>query len=155
VGGEYLSASVEGVAARQFVLSRVSPAVVIKEDQCRLPQPPRQLRPATRGRKRTQGTAMLVLSRKVGERILIGDQIAVTIVRVTGGGVRVGIEAPSEMAVLRAEILNEGSPSAERSSSLVSKPHPSSTEYPSAERTSTIYPMPAQSQDDGTVRKPR
>lgn len=47
---------------------------------------------------------MLVLSRKVGERILIGDQIAVTIVRVTGGGVRVGIEAPPEMAVLRAEI---------------------------------------------------
>lgn len=47
---------------------------------------------------------MLVLSRKVGERILIGDQIAVTIVRITGGGVRVGIEAPPEMAVLRAEI---------------------------------------------------
>ena len=47
---------------------------------------------------------MLVLSRKVGERILIGDHIAVTIVRVTGGGVRVGIEAPPEMAVLRAEI---------------------------------------------------
>ena len=39
---------------------------------------------------------MLVLSRKVGERILIGDQIAVTVVRVTGGGVRIGIEAPAE-----------------------------------------------------------
>ncbi|MEC8345596.1 MAG: carbon storage regulator, partial [Planctomycetota bacterium] len=34
---------------------------------------------------------MLVLSRKVGERILIGPDIAVTVVRVTGGGVRLGI----------------------------------------------------------------
>lgn len=47
---------------------------------------------------------MLVLSRKVGERILIGDQIAVTVVRVTGGGVRIGIEAPAEMPVIREEL---------------------------------------------------
>jgi len=47
---------------------------------------------------------MLVLSRKVGERILIGDKISVTIVRITGGGVRVGIEAPEEYPVLREEL---------------------------------------------------
>ena len=47
---------------------------------------------------------MLVLSRKVGERILIGDQIAVTVVRITGGGVRIGIEAPAEMPVIREEL---------------------------------------------------
>ena len=47
---------------------------------------------------------MLVLSRKVGERILIGDEIAVTVVRVTGGGVRIGIEAPAAMAVIREEL---------------------------------------------------
>ena len=47
---------------------------------------------------------MLVLSRKVGERILIGDQISITIVRIAGGGVRVGIEAPPEMAVVREEL---------------------------------------------------
>ena len=47
---------------------------------------------------------MLVLSRKVGERIWIGDQIAVTVVRITGGGVRLGIEAPPEMAVVREEL---------------------------------------------------
>ena len=47
---------------------------------------------------------MLVLSRKVGERILIGDDIAVTVVRVTGGGVRIGIEAPAEMPVIREEL---------------------------------------------------
>lgn len=50
---------------------------------------------------------MLVLSRKVGERILIGDQITVTVVRVTGGGVRLGIEAPSEMAVIREELKKD------------------------------------------------
>lgn len=47
---------------------------------------------------------MLVLSRKVGERIWIGDDIAVTVVRITGGGVRLGIEAPSEMPVIREEL---------------------------------------------------
>lgn len=47
---------------------------------------------------------MLVLSRKVGERVLIGDQIAVTIVRIQGGGVRLGIEAPPNLVVVRAEL---------------------------------------------------
>lgn len=47
---------------------------------------------------------MLVLSRKAGERIWIGDDIAITIVRITGGGVRVGIEAPPELAVVREEL---------------------------------------------------
>jgi carbon storage regulator len=49
---------------------------------------------------------MLVLSRKVGERILIGDQIAVTIVRVSSGGVRIGIDAPPELTVVREELKN-------------------------------------------------
>ena len=47
---------------------------------------------------------MLVLSRKVGERIWIGDEISVTVVRITGGGVRIGIEAPAELAVVREEL---------------------------------------------------
>ena len=47
---------------------------------------------------------MLVLSRKVGERILIGDKIAVTVVKLGHGGVRIGIEAPAEMAVVREEL---------------------------------------------------
>jgi carbon storage regulator len=47
---------------------------------------------------------MLVLSRKVGERILIGDRVTVTVVRISGGGVRLGIEAPPEMAVIREEL---------------------------------------------------
>ena len=50
---------------------------------------------------------MLVLSRKVGERILIGDNISITVVRITGGGVRIGVEAPSEMAVIRHELKDQ------------------------------------------------
>ena len=49
---------------------------------------------------------MLVLSRKVGERILIGDNIAVTVVRLNGGGVRLGIEAPANLIVVREELQN-------------------------------------------------
>ena len=48
---------------------------------------------------------MLVLSRKVGERILLGDKIRITVVRVSGGGVRLGIEAPSDIAVVREEVI--------------------------------------------------
>ena len=51
---------------------------------------------------------MLVLSRKVGERILIGDGIAVTVVRVGPGVVRLGIEAPNDTPVVREEIRNFG-----------------------------------------------
>lgn len=47
---------------------------------------------------------MLVLSRKVGERLLIGDQIAITVVRIQGGGVRIGVEAPAHLAVVREEL---------------------------------------------------
>lgn len=47
---------------------------------------------------------MLVLSRKVGEKILIGDNISVTVVRVAQGIVRIGVEAPSNMPVVREEI---------------------------------------------------
>jgi carbon storage regulator len=50
---------------------------------------------------------VLVLSRKVGERILIGDRIAVTVVKIGHGGVRIGIEAPPEMAVVREELAIE------------------------------------------------
>ena len=47
---------------------------------------------------------MLVLSRKTGERILIGENIAVTIVRISQGTVRIGIEAPRETSVVREEV---------------------------------------------------
>jgi carbon storage regulator len=50
---------------------------------------------------------VLVLSRKIGERILIGDKIAVTVVKIGHGGVRIGIDAPPELAVVREELAAE------------------------------------------------
>lgn len=47
---------------------------------------------------------MLVLSRKESERIKVGDSIVVTVVRVAGDKVRLGIEAPANMIVLREEL---------------------------------------------------
>lgn len=47
---------------------------------------------------------MLVLSRRERERIRLGDSIVLTIVRVTGDRVRVGIEAPAHVLVLRDEL---------------------------------------------------
>ncbi|MBI3463365.1 MAG: carbon storage regulator [Planctomycetes bacterium] len=47
---------------------------------------------------------MLVLSRKVGERIWIGKDISVTVVRITGGSVRIGIDAPGQLPVVREEL---------------------------------------------------
>jgi carbon storage regulator len=50
---------------------------------------------------------MLVLSRKVGERILIGDQIAITVVRINATTVRLGIDAPGKLTVVREEIARD------------------------------------------------
>ena len=47
---------------------------------------------------------MLVLSRKESQRIRLGDSICVTIVKISGDKVRVGIEAPSDVLVLRDEL---------------------------------------------------
>jgi len=50
---------------------------------------------------------MLVLTRKVGESINIGNDIKVTIVSMEGGQVRLGIEAPKEVIIHRTEIYNK------------------------------------------------
>ncbi len=47
---------------------------------------------------------MLVLSRKENERIRLGDSIVVTVVRVAGDKVRLGIQAPADVLVLRDEL---------------------------------------------------
>ena len=47
---------------------------------------------------------MLVLSRKESEKIMLGDSVVLTIVRVSGDRVRLGIEAPSDMLILLMEL---------------------------------------------------
>jgi len=48
---------------------------------------------------------MLVLSRRPGESVAIGNDIVITVVAMSGNQVRIGIEAPREVRVLRQEIL--------------------------------------------------
>jgi carbon storage regulator len=47
---------------------------------------------------------MLILTRRVGETVMIGDEVTVTILGVKGNQVRVGVNAPKDIAVHREEI---------------------------------------------------
>ena len=48
---------------------------------------------------------MLVLSRKLGEKIYIGENICITVVDIDRGKIRLGIEAPRDVAIYRQELL--------------------------------------------------
>jgi len=50
---------------------------------------------------------MLVLTRKLQEKIRIGDQVTITVLRMKGKAVRLGIEAPTDVAVIRGELIFE------------------------------------------------
>lgn len=47
---------------------------------------------------------MLVLGRRVGERILIGNQIELVVTAISGNRVRLGVKAPREVPILRSEL---------------------------------------------------
>lgn len=69
---------------------------------------------------------MLVLSRKSGERILIGDDIKITIVRIGPNSVRIGVDAPGHYTIVREELCQEPSHSnvglGDSSESIVNPP---------------------------------
>jgi len=52
------------------------------------------------------GWIVLILTRRVGEKVMIGDEISVTVLRVKGNQVRLGVEAPKSVSVQREEIFN-------------------------------------------------
>jgi carbon storage regulator CsrA len=56
---------------------------------------------------RDKECAMLVLTRKLQEQIRIGDNVTITVLRVKGQAVRIGIEAPRELRVVRGELPRE------------------------------------------------
>lgn len=53
---------------------------------------------------------MLVLTRRVNERIVIGDDITLTVLEVRGDQVRLGIDAPRDVKVFREEVLGRDTP---------------------------------------------
>jgi carbon storage regulator len=56
---------------------------------------------------------MLVLSRKVGEKVVIGNCVTVTVVEATGNKVRLGISAPEDISILRSELTHWKMPPAD------------------------------------------
>ena len=72
---------------------------------------------------------MLIVTRKPGERVIIGDDVSVVVLGMTSAGVRLGIEAPREVAVHRAEVweqIAEGNrEAAESGPSRLPEPDPS------------------------------
>jgi carbon storage regulator len=52
------------------------------------------------------GLAVLILTRRVGETVMIGDDVTVTVLRVKGNQVRLGVNAPKTVSVQREEIFH-------------------------------------------------
>lgn len=64
---------------------------------------------------------MLVLSRKEGERIVIGENITLVISKVSGNRVTIGIEAPRDVKVIRGELQDGAAPPALSTSETIPK----------------------------------
>src|SRR3954447_5534539 len=96
---------------------------------------------------------MLVLTRKLMEKLFIGDDICVTVVRLEGGQVRLGIDAPRDVSVVRAELVPDrqsGSPRGGHG------PTPGAAALPPAAAPGPVpAPGPTPPRADGAVRIPR
>lgn len=91
---------------------------------------------------------MLVLTRKSDEKILIGDDIVITVLRTKGKAVRLGIEAPSHMRVLRGEIAFDGAGSDRPS---VAKEEPTQVSHARISRSERAAILPALTGEGGPL----
>ena len=63
---------------------------------------------------------MLILSRRVGESVVIGDDVSITVLRVKGNQVRLGVNAPKSVAVQREEVSERIKPDVAAAASQLS-----------------------------------
>ncbi len=73
---------------------------------------------------------MLVLTRKTNERILVGNDVVITIVRVGPTSVRIGIDAPGHVPILRAELTEKAAENGELRNSASGPEDPSNGNSP-------------------------
>ena len=88
---------------------------------------------------------MLVLSRKTDEQIIIGENITVTVLRVQGRIVKIGIDAPGNVPVFRRELLGKASPRETGDSHAASQApdeEPATAEDPPRGRTALLCHAP-------------
>jgi carbon storage regulator len=108
--------------------------------------------------------AMLVLTRKQNEKVRIGNEITITVLRTKGKAVRLGIEAPAHINVLRGELVFELPPddleNKTTGADIAEKPVPSKAAKVSGlrQQPATIWPTSPTNRTDtslpGTARKP-
>jgi len=100
---------------------------------------------------------MLVLTRKQGERIQIGDDVVITVVRTKGKAVRLGIQAPAHVPVLRGEILtsieSEAEQSARASSGDFDADGAGDSESPDCVATSAVLAPPTMFRAQSILRQ--
>ena len=93
---------------------------------------------------------MLILTRRVGETIVIGDDVIVTVLGIKGNQVRIGINAPKDVTVHREEIYQRIQQ--EKGSPIKAAPPVSA---PAAASTSVVPPVTTTSTASVTVKKKR
>ena len=86
---------------------------------------------------------MLVLTRKLMERLYIGEDICVTVVRLEGGQVRLGIEAPRSIPVVRAELAPGHPAEFATTAAQLPTPAPAAPRPPAARGPSAVRLRPA------------
>ena len=82
---------------------------------------------------------MLVLSRRKAEQIRIGDEIIVKVIDVKGGTVRIGIDAPAEIPIIRSELLPEMTPGRQTACDQKADPQPNAAASDTSDVTVTNH----------------